>query len=81
MSHAFVSTFKSTPGDALRHLFELTYLELNNNHFQHLRESTFNYKTKLRTIKLQDCMIDTLKKGTFQVNIYKTTYFYIILYY
>lgn len=71
MSHAFVSTFKSIPGDALRHLFELTYLELNNNHLQHLRESTFNYKTKLRILKLQDCMIDTLNKGTFQVNIYK----------
>lgn len=68
MSHAFSSTFKPIPGDAFRYLSNLKYMELSNNHLQHLRESTFHYQTNLRTLKLQDCMIDTLFKGTFQVN-------------
>lgn len=69
MSHAFAPTFKTVPGDALRHLSELKYIELSNNHLQYLRESTFQYQTNLVTLKLQDCMIETLHKGTFQVNI------------
>lgn len=69
MSHAFSSTFKPVPGDAFRYLSNLKYIELNNNHLQHLRESTFHFQSELKTLKLQDCMIDHLYKGTFQVNI------------
>jgi len=68
MSHAFAPTFKQIP-DAFRYLSVLKYMELSNNHLQHLRESTFHFQTELRTLKLQDCMIDVLHKGTFQVNI------------
>lgn len=68
MSHAFASTFKPIPGDAFRYLYELKYMELSNNHLQYLRESSFYFQTNLRTLKLQDCMIETLYKGTFQVN-------------
>lgn len=69
MSHAFASSFKPIPGDSFRYLSDLKYMELSNNHLQYLRESTFHFQTNLRTLKLQDCMIDTLHKGTFHVNI------------
>jgi hypothetical protein len=45
-------------------------MELNNNHMQYLRESSFHSQTNLRTLKIQDCMLETLHKGTFQVDIY-----------
>jgi len=48
-------------------LNNLKYMELSNNHLQYLRESTFHSQMNLRTLKLQDCMIETLHKGTFQV--------------
>jgi len=44
-------------------------MELSNNHLQHLRESSFHFQTNLRTLKLQDCMIEAFHKGTFQVDI------------
>jgi len=44
-------------------------MELSNNHLQHLRESSFHFQTNLRTLKLQDCMIEVFHKGTFQVDI------------
>jgi len=70
MSHAFASTFKPVPAEAFRYLSNLKYLELNNNHMQYLRESSFHSQTNLRTLKIQDCMLETLHKGTFQVDIY-----------
>lgn len=66
MSHTFTSTFKQIP-DAFRYLSVLKYMELSNNNLQHLRESTFHFQTELRTLKLQDCIIEVLHKGTFQV--------------
>jgi len=69
MSHAFAFTFKPIPAEALRYLNNLKYLDLSNNHMQYLRESSFHSQTSLRTLKLQDCMIETLHKGTFQVDI------------
>uniref|UniRef100_A0A2H8TLK4 Chaoptin n=1 Tax=Melanaphis sacchari TaxID=742174 RepID=A0A2H8TLK4_9HEMI len=66
MSHAFASTFKPIPAEAFRYLNNLKYLELSNNHMQYLRESSFHSQTNLRMLKLQDCMIETLHKGTFQ---------------
>ncbi|XP_050421139.1 chaoptin [Adelges cooleyi] len=66
LAHAFSSSFKSVPGDAFRYLSDLKYMDLSNNHLQHLREAAFHFQTNLRTLKLQDCMIDALPSGTFQ---------------
>ncbi|XP_050544183.1 chaoptin isoform X2 [Daktulosphaira vitifoliae] len=69
MSHAFSPSFKPFPGDAFRYLSNLKYLDLSNNHLQQLRESTFHAQINLRTLNLQDCMIDSLPIGTFQSEI------------
>ncbi|ENN73886.1 hypothetical protein YQE_09514, partial [Dendroctonus ponderosae] len=68
LAHAFSSSVTSIPGDGIKVLNNLEYLDLSNNKFRIMEENSFHFLGKLRKLELQDNIIETIHKGTFQVD-------------
>ncbi|XP_030758115.1 chaoptin [Sitophilus oryzae] len=70
LAHAFSASFSTVPSDAIKVLNNLEFLDLSNNKFKTLGETSFHFLKKLRKIELQDNLIDVIHKGTFQGDIH-----------
>lgn len=70
ISHGLASSLKIVPGDALKPLSSLQYLDLSHNTIQNMPETSFHFLRKLRVLQMQDNQIDTVHKGTFQGDIH-----------
>ncbi|XP_048520977.1 chaoptin isoform X2 [Dendroctonus ponderosae] len=70
LAHAFSSSVTSIPGDGIKVLNNLEYLDLSNNKFRIMEENSFHFLGKLRKLELQDNIIETIHKGTFQSDIH-----------
>lgn len=67
LAHAFSSSFNTIPTDQIKVLSNLEILDLSNNKFRTLGETSFHFLAKLRKLELQDNAIEVVHKGTFQV--------------
>ncbi|KAF7273812.1 hypothetical protein GWI33_013503 [Rhynchophorus ferrugineus] len=70
LAHAFSGSVTSLPSDALKVLVNLEVLDLSNNKFRTLGETSFHFLKKLRRVELQDNQIEAIHKGTFQGDIH-----------
>ncbi|XP_060524010.1 chaoptin isoform X2 [Cylas formicarius] len=66
LSHALSSSISSVPVEALKVLTNLEHLDLSNNHLRTVQETSFHFLGKLRSLELQDNVIEVIPKGTFQ---------------
>lgn len=58
---------QNIPADPLKQLTNLEELDLSNNRIRNVPDTSFHFLKKLRTLELQDNIIESLQKGTFQV--------------
>ncbi|XP_066248274.1 chaoptin [Euwallacea similis] len=70
LAHAFSSSTGNVPSDALKVLSNLETLDLSNNKFRTMPETSFHFLSKLRKLELQDNVIEIVHKGTFQSDIH-----------
>ncbi|CAH1127122.1 unnamed protein product [Ceutorhynchus assimilis] len=70
LAHAFSSSFSSVPSDPFKVLSNLEVLDLSNNKFRTMGETSFHFLGCLRVLELQDNMIEVVHKGTFQSDIH-----------
>lgn len=69
MSRAFSSSVQKVPVDVLRPLTKLKELDLSNNKLKIMQDASFYFLKNLKILEMQDNMIETMHKGTFQVSI------------
>lgn len=68
ISHGFASSMMAFPTVPLRALTSLEELDLSNNYFKTITDTSFHLLHDLRTIELNDNAIEQIIKGTFQVS-------------
>lgn len=54
--------------DAIKVLLNLEELDLSNNRLKTMPDTSFHFLRRLKILELQDNIIETVHKGTFQVN-------------
>ncbi|XP_019875931.2 chaoptin isoform X2 [Aethina tumida] len=71
LSRGLSSSHTSFPLDAIKVLVNLEVLDLSNNRIRTLQDTAFHFLKKLRELKLQDNVIESVNKGTFQGDIHQ----------
>lgn len=67
MANGLSDSVKILPFEPLKALIELEHLDLSNNKLKNVPDTSFHFMYKLKTLNLQDNLIDQFSKGTLQV--------------
>ncbi|KAJ8961557.1 hypothetical protein NQ318_014809 [Aromia moschata] len=70
LAHAFSSSVENLPIDSIKMLTNLEELDLSNNRFKYMPDTSFHFLQKLRKLEFQDNVIEIVHKGTFQGDIH-----------
>lgn len=70
LANGLADSVKILPFEPLKALIELQYLDMSNNKLKNVPDTSFHFLYKLKTLNLQDNMIESFSKGTLQVFLY-----------
>lgn len=70
MARAFSSSVQNLPTEILRTLVNLKDLDMSNNKFKTMPDTSFHFLKKLKNLQLHDNQIEVVHKGTFQGDIH-----------